>query len=61
MAAKPTVVENINVLQVGKYGVRVDEKTWFGVNQPLTPSHFAPDTGYKVSAGREQDRQEVHQ
>lgn len=46
---KPTVVENINVLQVGKFGVRVDEKTWFGVNEPLTPSHFVPNEGYKVS------------
>ena len=42
-------VENINVLQVGKYGVRVDEKTWYGVNEPLTPSHFAPSASYKVS------------
>lgn len=49
MATKPTVVENINVLQVGKYGVRIDEKTWFGVNAPLTPSHFVPNEGYKVS------------
>lgn len=48
-ATKPTVVENIQVLQVGKYGVRVDEKTWFGVNEPLTPSHFVPNEGYKVS------------
>jgi hypothetical protein len=46
---RPTVVENIQVLQVGKYGVRVDEKTWFGVNEPLTPSHFVPNEGYKVS------------
>ena len=49
MATKPTVVENINVLQVGKFGVRVDEKTWFGVNEPLTPEHFTKNTGYKVS------------
>ena len=49
MANKPTVVENIQVLQVGKYGVRIDEKTWFGVNEPLTPSHFVPNEGYKVS------------
>lgn len=42
-------VENINVLQVGKYGVRVDEKTWYGVNEPLTPTHFAPSQSYKVS------------
>lgn len=48
-STKPTVVENIQVLQVGKYGVRVDEKTWFGVNEPLTPSHFVPNEGYKVS------------
>ena len=48
-AERPVVVENIQVLQVGKYGVRVDEKTWFGVNEPLTPSHFAPNSGYKVS------------
>lgn len=47
--AKPTLVENINVLQVGKFGVRIDEKTWFGVNEPLTPSHFVPNEGYKVS------------
>jgi hypothetical protein len=46
---KPTLVENIQVLQVGKYGVRIDEKTWFGVNEPLTPSHFVPNEGYKVS------------
>jgi ribosomal protein L12E/L44/L45/RPP1/RPP2 len=49
MATKPTAVENIQVLQVGKYGVRVDEKTWFGVNEPLTPSHFVPNEGYKVA------------
>ncbi len=49
MATKPTAVENIQVLQVGKYGVRIDEKTWFGVNEPLTPSHFVPNEGYKVS------------
>jgi hypothetical protein len=42
-------VENITVLQVGKYGVRVDEKTWYGVNDPLTPSHFAPGQSYKVA------------
>lgn len=42
-------VENITVLQVGKYGVRVDDKTWYGVNEPLTPSHFAPGTTYNVS------------
>lgn len=48
-STKPTVVENIQVLQVGKYGVRIDEKTWFGVNEPLTPSHFVPNEGYKVS------------
>lgn len=48
-AMKPTLVENIQVLQVGKYGVRVDEKTWFGVNEPLTPSNFVPNEGYKVS------------
>jgi uncharacterized protein YecE (DUF72 family) len=48
-AERPVVVENIQVLQVGKYGVRVDEKTWFGVNEPLTPSHFVPNEGYKVS------------
>ena len=46
---QPTVVESITVLQVGKYGVRVDEKTWYGVNEPLTPSHFSPSTTYKVS------------
>ncbi len=46
---RPTTVENIQVLQVGKYGVRIDEKTWFGVNEPLTPSHFIPNEGYKVS------------
>lgn len=48
-AVRPTVVENIQVLQVGKFGVRVDEKTWFGVNEPLTPAHFVPNEGYKVS------------
>jgi hypothetical protein len=42
-------VENMTVLQVGKYGVRVDEKTWYGVNDPLTPSHFAPGQSYKVA------------
>ena len=47
-AERPVLVENIQVLQVGKYGVRIDEKTWYGVNEPLTPSHFAPG-GYKVS------------
>jgi len=47
--ASPSTVENITVLQVGKYGVRVDEKTWYGVNEPLTPSHFAPGQSYKVS------------
>lgn len=46
---QPTSVENVNVLQVGKYGVRVDEKTWYGVNDPLTPTHFAPGQQYKVS------------
>lgn len=49
MTDKPKLVENIQVLQVGKYGVRVDEKTWFGVNEPLTPSHFIPNEGYKVA------------
>jgi hypothetical protein len=46
---RPKTVENIKVLQVGKYGVRVDEKTWFGVNEPLTPTHFQVGEGYKVS------------
>jgi hypothetical protein len=46
---RPTSMENIKVLQVGKFGVRVDEKTWFGVNAPLTPTHFAVGSGYKVS------------
>jgi hypothetical protein len=46
---QPTGVETITVLQVGKYGVRVDEKTWYGVNEPLTPTHFAPQQAYKVS------------
>lgn len=44
-----TTTENITVLQVGEYGVRVGEKLWFGVNEPLTPQHFVPNTGYKVS------------
>jgi hypothetical protein len=48
-AERPTTTENITVLQVGKYGVRIDEKTWFGVNEPLTPSHFVPNEGYKVA------------
>lgn len=48
-AARAVTVENITVHQVGKFGVRVDEKTWFGVNEPLTPSHFMPNEGYKVS------------
>jgi len=47
---RPTTIENIKVLQVGKFGVRIDEKTWFGVNQPLTPQHFQVGEGYKVSA-----------
>lgn len=47
-AKRPTQVENITILQVGQYGVRVDEKTWFGVNEPLTPQHFVPNQGYKV-------------
>ena len=47
-AERPTLVENIQVLQVGKYGVRIDEKTWYGVNEPLTPSSFALG-GYKIS------------
>lgn len=42
-------VESIAVLQVGKYGVRVDDKNWYGVNEPLTPSHFIPQHSYKVS------------
>lgn len=46
---QPSVVETITVLQVGKYGVRVDDKTWYGVNEPLTPSHFSPTNTYKVS------------
>lgn len=46
---RPKTTENITVYQVGQYGVRVDEKTWFGVNSPLTPQHFVPDTGYKVA------------
>jgi hypothetical protein len=46
---RPKTVENIQVLQVGKYGVRVDEKSWFGVNEPLTPSHFIVGDSYKVS------------
>jgi len=46
---RPKTVENIKVLQVGKFGVRVDEKTWFGVNEPLTPTHFNVGMGYKVS------------
>lgn len=45
---KPTAVENITVLQVGKYGVRVDEKNWFGVNEPIIPSNFVPNRSYKV-------------
>lgn len=48
-AARAVTVENITVHQVGKFGVRVDEKTWFGVNEPLTPSHFVSNEGYKVS------------
>lgn len=47
--SQPSVVEAITVLQVGKYGVRVDDRTWYGVNEPLTPSHFSPATTYKVS------------
>lgn len=47
--AQPSIVETITVLQVGKYGVRVDEKTWYGVNEPLTPSHFVPQQTYRVS------------
>ena len=46
---RPKTVENLKVLQVGKFGIRVDEKTWFGVNEPLTPSHFSVGASYKVS------------
>jgi hypothetical protein len=46
---RPSLVENIKVLQIGKFGVRVDEKTWYNVNAPLTSNHFAVGTGYKVS------------
>lgn len=46
---RPSMTENITVFQVGEYGVRVGEKTWFGVNKPLTPSSFVPDTSYKVT------------
>lgn len=46
---RPKLIENITVLQVGKYGVRVDEKTWFGVNEPLTPQNFVPNQSYKVA------------
>jgi hypothetical protein len=49
LMVQPSAVETIAVLQVGKYGVRVDEKTWYGVNEPLTPSHFTPQQTYKVS------------
>jgi len=48
-AKRPEIVENITVLQVGQYGVRVDEKTWFGVNEPLLPTSFEKGNGYKVS------------
>lgn len=46
---RPSMTENITVYQIGEFGVRVGEKTWFGVNKPLTPSSFAPDTSYKVT------------
>lgn len=49
IADRPTTVDNITVLQVGKYGVRVDEKTWYGINEPLTPESFTKDLSYKVS------------
>jgi len=46
---RPSVVENIKVLQIGDFGVRVDEKNWFNTNAPLTPAHFQVGVGYKVS------------
>lgn len=49
MANRPTGVENITVHQVGKYGVRIGESLWYGVNEPLTPQNFIPGGGYKVS------------
>lgn len=46
---RPTKTENIKVLQVGEFGVRVAEKTWFGVNKPLLPTNFEVGKGYKVA------------
>lgn len=47
-AAKPSVVENIHVFQVGKFGVRINEKDWYNTNEPLTPTQFEEGKGYKV-------------
>jgi len=46
---RPEIVENITVLKIGEFGVLVDEKTWFGVNEPLTPQSFTKGSSYKVS------------
>jgi primosomal protein N' len=46
---RPQSVESITVLQVGKFGVRVDEKTWLGVNDPVTPQQFQVGLGYRVA------------
>lgn len=42
------LVENITVLQVSKYGVRVGDQ-WYNVNAPITPSNFLPNKTYSVS------------
>lgn len=46
---RPSVVENITVLQIGDFGVRVDEKNWYNTNEPLKPTAFVVNQSYKVS------------
>lgn len=45
---RPSVVENITVLQIGDFGVRVDEKNWYNTNEPLKPTDFIVNQSYKV-------------
>lgn len=46
---RPSVTENITVLQIGDFGVRVDEKNWYNTNEPLKPTAFQLNQSYKVS------------
>jgi hypothetical protein len=46
---RPQTVESVTVLQVGKFGIRVDEKNWYGVNDPVTPQQFEAGEGYRVA------------